>query len=98
MSSPPELAALAWSYFQAGAVESAEELYRQAVEADPQFADGWVFLGIVQKAHGNLDGAAESYRQALSLRPDYFEALNNLGNILVAQGRFAEAAEFIRRA
>jgi tetratricopeptide (TPR) repeat protein len=98
MSSPQELAALAWSYFQAGALESAEELYRQSVAADPSFADGWVFLAIVQKARGDLNGAAESYRKALSLRPDYFEALNNLGNILVAQGTYEEAADFIRRA
>jgi tetratricopeptide (TPR) repeat protein len=98
MSSPQELAALAWSYFQAGALESAEELYRQSVAADPQFADGWVFLAIVQKARGDLNGAAESYRKALSQRPDYFEALNNLGNILVAQGKFEDAADFIRSA
>ena len=70
MSSPQELASLAWSYFQAGAVDSAEELYRQAVAADPNFADAWCFLGIVRKARGDLSGATESYLQALSVRPD----------------------------
>src|SRR6266581_2126667 len=92
MSTPQELATLAWSYFQAGASDSAEQLYREAVAADPEFADAWCFLGIACKARGNLPSAIESYRHALRLRPNYLEALNNLGNMLVTQGDFEEAA------
>ena len=54
MPTAQELAASAWTYFQAGAMDSAEQLFREAVAADPQLADGWVFLGVISKARGDL--------------------------------------------
>jgi tetratricopeptide (TPR) repeat protein len=98
MSTPQELAGLAWDYFQVGAAENAEQLFRQAVAADPNYAEAWCFLGIVLKARGKLDDAAHSYRQALRLQPNYFEPLNNLGNILFAQGKPDEAQKCFQRA
>jgi len=81
MSTPQELAGQAWDYFQLGATENAEQLFREAVAADPQYAEAWCFLGIVCKARGKLDDAVQSYRQALRLQPTYFEPLNNLGSM-----------------
>ena len=98
MSTPQELAGLAWDYFQLGALENSEQLYRQAVAADPQYAEAWCFLGIVCKARGNLDDAIESYRAALRARPNFQEALNNLGNIYVLQEKFDEAVACFRQA
>jgi tetratricopeptide (TPR) repeat protein len=98
MSTVRESAASAWKSFQAGDMASAEQLYHQAVAADPQFADGWCLLGVICKARGDLVTAVHHYRQALRAHPQHFDALNNLGNILVAQGQYEEAVVCYRRA
>src|SRR5262245_27511894 len=98
MATPQELAGLAWDYFQPGALENSEELFRQAVGADANYAEAWCFLGIVCKARGKLEEAAEAYRQALRIQPGYLEPLNNLGNILVTLEKNEEAVACFQKA
>ncbi len=76
---------------------AAEAAYRQAVQLRPDFLNGWINLGIVQRRQGRHEDAEQSQRRALALSPDNFMVTLNLGNALFDQQRFAEAAEFFRR-
>ncbi len=80
-------------YHQAGQVQVAEQLYRQVLTGNPEFADAHGNLGVALQAQGRLEEAEACSRQAIRLKPDYAEAHMNLGNIFLAQGLLAEAVE-----
>src|SRR5207247_626232 len=99
MRSPAELlAASAWKHHQAGDLDRAIELYRQAVAIKPDFAEVHNNLGNALRLPGRLEEAVASYRRALTLKPDFAEAQGNLGNALRKLGRLDEAVECYRRA
>ncbi|HMC90058.1 MAG TPA: DUF6165 family protein [Gemmataceae bacterium] len=93
----PHVLSLGWSHYQAGNPAQAEQVFRQALDLDPDNADVWCLLGIVCRAQGHHAAAVASYREALKRRPDFVEGLNNLGNVLVDQGQFEEAADCYRQ-
>jgi tetratricopeptide (TPR) repeat protein len=84
-------AARAWIAFQSGDPAGAARLYREALRDEPDNADLWCLLGIVQRAAASPAEAAASYREALRLRPEFVEAWNNLGNALISEGKADEA-------
>src|SRR5262249_14178044 len=88
---------LAWNYYQAGLFADAEAAYRQAVEADPNDANAWCFLGLACPAQGKQAEAGGHHPAALRLRADFPGAPDNPGDPLVGQGRTAEAAECYER-
>jgi tetratricopeptide (TPR) repeat protein len=91
--SAQQLVTLGLQYHQSGALAEALQLYRRAVDTDPQAADAWCLLGIVQRAMGQTDEAVTSYIRSLQLNPAGIEARNNLGNAWFSQGKWAEAME-----
>src|SRR5438132_456876 len=93
----PHVLSLGWSHYQAGNPAQAEQVFRQALDLDPDNADVWCLLGIVCRAQGHHAAAVQSYREALKRKPDFVEGLNNLGNVLVDQGQFEEAADCYRQ-
>jgi protein O-GlcNAc transferase len=91
VTTPADTLALADHHRRAGDLARAEELYRQALAADPTLAEGHSRLGICLAAQGRLAEAEGCFRRAVALRPDYAAAHNNLGKILLDQGRPADA-------
>jgi tetratricopeptide (TPR) repeat protein len=85
-------------YQRAGALARAEQLYRQAVEADSAHAGAWALLAAVSQAQGRADEAADHYRQALRLQPDQPQAHNSLGIVLARRGDLPGAEIHFRRA
>ena len=83
---------------RAGDLNRAEELYRQAIETDPQQAESWFLLGMVCEAQGRVGEALTHYERAVDLRPGYPAALHQLGLMLAALGRHAEAVVRFRDA
>ena len=61
----------AWQHHQAGRIQQAEQLYRQALVADPASADAWCFLGAACQAQGRLGEAEINYRRAVMLLPTH---------------------------
>ena len=82
MATISEALAVAVRYHQAGHVGDAEQIYRQIVQADPNHAEAWCYLGILYLGRGLLDNAAGCCRQALALRPDFTLAHNSLAQVL----------------
>ncbi len=53
-----------------GELESAVDKYRQCVEFDPAFFDGWHALGMALMKIGRFDEAIEAGTKATALRPN----------------------------
>ena len=83
---------------QAGDLTRAENLYREVIAAQPDFAEAHNSLGNAFLQLGKGDAAISSYQRALAIKPNFPEALNNLGYLLLQQDRLGEAEQALRRA
>ncbi|HUA39786.1 MAG TPA: tetratricopeptide repeat protein [Candidatus Sulfopaludibacter sp.] len=81
-----------------GRTAEAIEQYQNALELNPDFADGNNNLGTAFLDQGRLDKALEYYRRALAVDPNFAEAENNLGILFAKQGKPAEAIEHYQKA
>jgi Flp pilus assembly protein TadD len=81
-----------------GKPAEAEPIYRRALELEPDFAEGWMNLGLALMTLGRIDHAEACQREALRLNPDMVSAHNNLGMVHYLRGRIAEAENCFRAA
>jgi tetratricopeptide (TPR) repeat protein len=75
-----------------------EASIRQALAADPQFAEAHEALAAVLGSQGRFEQAEEAVRQAVRLRPDSARAHQILGFALMFQRKLAEAEKELREA
>ncbi len=87
----------------AGAWEVAAQLYREALDRDPDNSPLWVQYGHAVKEWGKLQDpdklaqAEQAYRTALSLDPGIADSYLQLGHVLKLQGKTEEAqAAYLR--
>lgn len=78
--------------------EKALEAFKKVTELKPNYADGYINLGITLKDQGKLDDAIDSFNKALLIKPDYAEAYNNLGNVFKYQGKLDKARNAYNKA
>ena len=83
---------------QAGRLEEAEPIYRQALALDPLNADALHLLGMALFQSGREDEAEQLILRAIGILPTAASYHANLGNILQAQGKLAQAEASYRRA
>ena len=76
-----------------GELEDAVSLYRQCVEIDPQFFDGWHALGMALLRTGNTKEAIGAGLMATTLRPNDLLAWTALSQMYVKNGQIAEAED-----
>jgi len=81
-----------------GDLESAVKKYRQCVDLDPSFFDGWHALGMASMKLGRFDEAIEAGKKAVELKPNDqigWTSLslfyNRAGNIKEAEAAGAKA-------
>jgi type IV pilus assembly protein PilF len=87
---------LGTALYQQGSYAQALEEVRSAVAIDPNLAQAWGLLGLIQMDLGDRAKAQESFDRALTLAPDDSELRNNYGWFLCQTGRQREAiAEFL---
>lgn len=74
-----------------GDLKSAEVAFRNVVEIDPDYADGWVNLARVYVAEGDMEPAGEVLAEALRVQPGFYKALYFRGLYWKALGEYDKA-------
>lgn len=85
-------------YHHAGKLASAEPIYRQVLERDPDHADAMALLGLIAHQTGNQDAAIELIERSLEFAPAVPWPHNNLGEAYRAAARIDDAIERYRTA
>ena len=83
---------------QAGDLEAAEALLKQATELNPGLVDGHYNLAIVYRRRQKLDDAIAVMDRVVRLRPDDYDAHMRLGTWQFERGQYAESCEAFERA
>ena len=78
--------------------EEAVELFRKALEINPNLVDAYYGMGFALENQGKYREAIEAYEKALEMMPKYAAARNNLGAVFARMGRDKEAYSEISRA
>jgi len=78
---------------QNGALNEAEQIYRQILETAPQNADVLNLLGLIAQAKGIHNEAVNYFYKAVENAPKHFPIYFNLAISLGALGRYVEAIE-----
>lgn len=91
MSSAEELNKEAVALYRSQDLNGAEDLYRQAIQADPSYFPSQLNLGILYFKSGRYDDAIKECTKAVTLRPDHPSAHFHLGNAYYAKMWWEEA-------
>ena len=89
---------LASGYFDQGQTNVALDELKQALVADPTYADAYNLRGLVYMRLNDLTLAEDSFKRALTLVPRDAGAAHNYGWFLCQQGRYAESTQWFGRA
>ncbi len=73
---------LAVGYYQQGKYDIALDEIKQAIAADPSYADAYGMRALIYTAMGQVPLADDNYRHALRLAPNNPELANNYGSFL----------------
>ena len=82
---------LATGYFEQGQTNVALDELKQALNADPGFADAYNLRGLVYMRLNDMPLAEESFRRALVLNPRDAGVAHNYGWLLCQQARYRES-------
>ncbi|MDM0013621.1 type IV pilus biogenesis/stability protein PilW [Variovorax sp. J22P168] len=82
---------LAIGYFQSGQTTIALDEIKQALAADPTFADAYNLRGLIYMRLDDPGPAEDSFRRAIALNPREPNVLHNYGWLLCQQNRYADA-------
>ena len=82
---------------QAGDLDTAEAIYAQALQREPERIDVLNCLGILKHQRGDLAAALPLLRRVVELKPDADGVWNNLGNVLLRLEQVDEAADAFKR-
>lgn len=74
-----------------GRIEDAIEIYKAAIEREPNRPASYYLLGRTYGETGRFDKAVEQFEKALKVDPDFIAAKTKLAQALAAMGRFDKA-------
>ena len=77
--------------FGDGKLDESIDLYRKALDIDPNYQDALHGLGMSLFNHNRLDEAADTAKRLIALDPDDVLAHTSLSMIYHAQGKIEEA-------
>lgn len=98
MPDPSQTIAEAKRHHQAGNLHAAEQLFRRALEMDPDRAETWYHLGVLYSQQRRFEEAIEYLGKATSIDPGQPVYLYALANAFLERGDYDEAASRYRRA
>ncbi len=90
--------AAAVAHHQAGRLETAEGLYRQVLQVEPDHAEAINLLGVIAGQKGEHQAAADKIAQAIAINPAKADFHVNLAEAYRGLKRFPEAIACCRRA
>lgn len=76
-----------------GDIDAAIAKYRQCVELDPEFFDGWHALGMALMKQGEYKSAIGAGLRATTLNPNDLLAWTGLSQMYMKDGQIAEAED-----
>jgi tetratricopeptide (TPR) repeat protein len=80
-------------YFAQKQLSSAEVEYRQAIAINPDYADAYYGLGLLQIQQEHPTAASQSLAHAVDLEPNNLDARLRLGDLLISSTQYAEARQ-----
>lgn len=83
---------------QAGRLRTAEEIYRQILEQQPEHVEALHWLGVAALQRGQYQVAIELIGKALRRNPEYVSAHNNIGLAWQGAGQLEQAGAAFRQA
>ncbi len=89
---------LAVGYFEQGKTTIALDELKQALAADPNFAEAYTLRGLVYMRLNDPALAESSFRRALALKPGDANTLHNLGWMMCQRDRHADSMQFFDQA
>lgn len=89
---------LAANYFEMGQTAVALDEVKQALVADPTYADAFNLRGLIFMRLNDFPQADDSFRRALALRGNDSNLLHNYGWLLCQQKKYVEADQYFGRA
>jgi len=84
---------LALGYFENGQTTVALDEIKQALAADPAYADAYNLRGLAYMRLEDAGLAEDSFRRAIAINPQEPNTRHNYGWLLCQQGRFADASQ-----
>jgi serine/threonine-protein kinase len=82
-------------YMDRGEWESAEEVFEQAMELDPNDPYPYYHLGWVRQKQIRGDEAIAMYKEAIDVDPEFHRAYTAIGRYYINQGNYDEAIAWI---
>jgi serine/threonine protein kinase/Flp pilus assembly protein TadD len=89
---------LARAYDASGDALEAEEYFREAINAQPNYWAAFNNLGEFYFRHGQYAKAAPLFQSVVDLTPDNALGFANLGGVYLAEQRYEQAARILERA
>jgi len=77
---------------------TAEKLFQQAIEKDPNNAVVYFRMGLLKYEQDHEDQAEIYFSKAIELKPDFFDAYIELGKVLTAMEKFGESVIILEQA
>ncbi len=93
-----ELFQLALQDHRANRLDTAEQLYRQVIEKQPDYSEALYNLGMLAQQKGELQEAQKHLSAASQVQPNSVKIWFSLGNLLQGQGQLPEAEAAYRKA
>ena len=90
------LAKEAWALLNQGKVEDAREKFEDAVEADPEYAEGFNGIGVTYYLRGRYDEALEQYKRGLEADPANKDVYYNIACIYALQENKEQALNYLQ--
>jgi tetratricopeptide (TPR) repeat protein len=92
----------AQAHFELGMVETSEEralqCFERACELKPDFAEAWIFSGMMRRRLGRFQQALNAFLRAGKIAPDNPLVAESLGDVFYEVGDFPQAEKEYRRA
>jgi len=81
------------SYFQQKKYADAAIEFQNAVKIDPHFAQGYYYLGLTQKEHGNLEAAFQAFSKEREVAPKQTPGAIELANLYLLANQPEQARQ-----